>query len=114
MPTFSINPAPLDLCLLDGFDLVKDERLCPSERTALSSFYLAAKGREWTESKNWMSQYMSHCLWYGVECSEANETVKLNLKSNSLSGTLSKSIASLTNLSEFDVSDNEMKVCGSK
>ena len=114
MPNFSISPARLDLCLLDGFDSIKDARLCPSERTALSSFYLAAKGREWIECELLMSQYESHCSWYGVECTKANKTVKLNLTSNGLSGTLSKHIAILTSLSEFDLSDNDIKVRGLK
>merc|ERR1712194_723323 len=86
-----------------------DTRLCPSERTALSFFYTAAKGREWTVSENWMSQYKSHCSWHGVDCSKTNKTVKLNLTSNGLSVTLSKHIAILTSLSEFDLSDNDIK-----
>ena len=113
MPNASLryrtNPAPLDLCLCEGFDRTEDKRLCPPERTALSEFYVASKGAEWTESKNWTSQYTDHCLWYGVKC--ANGTVvELNLTSNGLSGTLSHKIEALTSLTVLDLSDNEIKV----
>ena len=108
----SSNPAPLNLCLLDKFDSAKDTRLCPAERTALSIFYEAAKGGEWTESQNWLSQYSSHCDWHGVTCSGPIVT-ELNLTSNGLSGKLSAFIANLTSLIVLDVSDNDMKVRGS-
>ena len=96
---------------MDKFDSAKDARLCPAERTALSTFYEAAKGREWTENTNWLSQYDSHCDWYGVTCTGVS-VIELNLTSNGLSGKLSKYIANLTRLTVLDLSDNDMKVCG--
>ena len=109
---FRTIPAPLDLCLLEGFGSVSDRRLCPPERTSLSDFYNAAKGPEWTKSTNWMSQYESFCLWHGVICSDTNDTVSLKLPSNGLSGTLSKNIGGLKSISVLDLSDNNIKVCG--
>jgi len=103
------NPAPLDLCLLDKFDSRGDVSLCPPERNALSEFYSGAKGQEWTESWNWMDQYMSHCKWFGVGCNEMQETTQLRLRSNGLSGTLSDSIAELKSLLVLDLSDNDIK-----
>ena len=103
----SANPAPLDLCLSDKFDSAKG--LCPAERTALSAFFIAAKGAEWTTNTNWFSQYDSHCNWYGVECNE-DGVVKLDLRNNGLSGTLSKSISELGSLLFLDLSDNDIKV----
>jgi hypothetical protein len=100
----------LDLCVLEGFDSVNDVLLCPLERNALYEFYTGAKGQEWTVSKDWLSQYDSHCMWYGVMCSEMNETIALRLESNGLSGTLSTSIAKLKSLSVLDLSDNDIKV----
>jgi len=104
------SPAPLDLCRLGGFDSANDPRLCPSERTALSVFYDSAKGQEWTEKTNWMSQFNSHCSWYGVNCSEVDGSVaELNLASNGLSGKLPDEIQKLRNMSKLDLSDNDMK-----
>ena len=109
---FRTNSAPLDLCLLEGFGSVSDRRLCPPERTSLSGFYTAAKGQEWTKSTNWMSQYESFCLWYGVICSDTNNIVNLMLRSNGLSGTLSKKIGGLKSINVLDLSDNNIKVRG--
>ena len=94
---------------MEDFDSAKDARLCPAERTALSTFYKAAKGAEWTTSANWLSQYGSHCGWYGVECIK-DSVVKLKLANNALSGTLSKNIKELKSLSVLDLSDNDIKV----
>ena len=106
---YSANPAPLDLCLSDKFDSAKDTRLCPAERTALSAFFIAAKGAEWTTNMTWLSQYDSQCKWYGVECNE-DSVVKLDLGNNELSGALSKKISELGSLFFLDLSDNGIKV----
>merc|ERR1712238_78326 len=104
------SPAPLDLCLLRGFDSANDSRLCPPERTALSAFYDSAKGQEWTEKTKWRSQFDSHCSWYGVICSEVDgSVVGLNLGNNGLSGRVNKDIQELKSLSKINLSDNDMK-----
>ena len=95
---------------MDKFDSRGDVSLCPPERNALSEFYSGAKGQEWTESWNWMEQYMNHCEWFGVTCNEMEETTQLRLRSNGLSGTLSDSIAGLKSLLVLDLSDNDIKV----
>jgi len=104
-----LNPAPLNLCFLHGFDLMNDTKLCPPERNALKDFFDSAKGIEWTESSTWLDPYESHCSWYGVECSETNNTIKLELPNNGLSGTLSNKIAILSLLEVLDLSDNDIK-----
>ena len=109
---FRTNPAPLDLCLLEGFGSANNRWLYPPERTSLRDFYIAAKGQEWTKSTNWMSQYESFCLWYVVVCSDTNDLVELKLPSNGLSGTLSKHIGGLKSISVLDLSDNNTKVRG--
>ena len=105
-----LNPAPLKLCFLPGFDLMNDSRLCPPERNAPKEFHESAKGGEWTVYSTWLDQYKRHCLWYGVECSETNNTIELKLPNNGLSGMLSKKIASLSLLEVLDLSDNDIKV----
>ena len=109
LPNIRTNPAPLDLCLLDNFDSAEDTRLCPAERTALSIFYEAAKGGDWTINTNWLTQYGSHCDWHGVTCN-GETVVELALKTNGLSGILSKEIKKLRSLYALDLSDNDIKV----
>ena len=95
------------------FDLKNYTSFCPTERNALKDFYDSSKGGEWTVSTNWVDPYISHCQWYGIKCKEdTNEhiTAKLELPTNGLSGTLSKSISNLTLLGVLDLSDNDIKV----
>ena len=110
----SFKAAPLSLCTkskVKEFDLENDEALCPIERNALSNFFYLAKGVEWTNDKNWLDEYLSHCKWYGVTCDKSNNHVtKLNLTNNGLSGKLSKSIGKLTFIQVLDLSDNDIKV----
>ena len=110
MNLHSEYPSPLSLCHLNGFDLIEDARLCPLERNVLRAVFLSAKGREWTESKQWLHEYSGHCNWYGVTCNEENKTVKLELHSNALSGTLSPDISQLDLLEILDLGDNDIKV----
>ena len=106
-----MNPAPLELCFHLNFDLKNDKSFCPIERNALKDFYDSSKGGEWTVSTYWVDPYISHCKWYGIKCKEdTNNTVSIELPTNGLSGTLSKSIANLSMLEVLDLSDNDIKV----
>jgi len=107
-----MNPAPLELCFHPMFfDLQNDTSKCPIERNALKNFYDSSKGGEWTVSANWTDSYISHCHWYGIECSEGtNNTINITLPTNGLSGTLSESISNLALLEVLDLSDNDVKV----
>ena len=109
------SPAPLSLCTLrsgvEEFDLVNDTQLCPIQRNALSDFYDSVKGSEWTESTNWLDEYESYCVWFGVICNDGmNNVIELNLRNNGLSGRMSESIGKLTSIEKLDLSDNDIKV----
>ena len=103
------SPAPLSLCSLAGFDLKDDSRLCPVERRALKDFYHSAKGAEWTDDENWLSEYELTCNWKGINCTNST-IIGLNLTHNSLSGKLSSSISELRSLEILDLSDNDIQV----
>lgn len=103
------SPAPLSLCSLAGFDLKDDSRLCPVERRALKDFYHSAKGAEWTDAENWLSEYELTCNWKGINCTNST-IIGLNLTHNSLSGKLSSSISELRSLEILDLSDNDIQV----
>lgn len=111
-----LPPAPLSLCVNDGFDMRNDEAMCPTERSALQKIYDAAKGREWTEDTDestkvaWLDEYGSHCDWLGITCDSSGHVRKLNLTNNGLSGKLSESIGDLTFLEVLDLRDNDIKV----
>ena len=100
----------MTLCSFHEFDIKSDEDFCPPERNALKSIYQSAKGSEWTNSDGWLDEYANHCDWYNVECDEDYHVVKLDLRSDGLSGTLSKSIAELRSLAVLDLSDNDINV----
>lgn len=122
--------APLSLCNLfrgEEFDLADDVSFCPTERNALSDFYDAAKGSEWTESTYWKDEYISHCKWHGVKCVKnrltglnlwndglsagiSDRVTELKLWNNGLSGRLSESIGNLASIEKLDLSDNDIKV----
>ena len=104
------SPAPLSLCSFAGFDLKDDSRLCPVERRALKDFYHSAKGAEWTDAENWLSEYELTCNWKGITCNENLTIIGLNLTHNSLSGKLSSSISELRSLEILDLSDNDIQV----
>ena len=106
------TPAPLSLCLAEGYSQAKNTDACPPERNTLREIYLSAKGTEWTENENWMDEHISHCTWHGVECDPTNTSVlKLDLHNNGLSGKLSPKIKDLHSLQVLDLSDNDIKVC---
>lgn len=106
------SPAPLSLCSIQNNDLEHDATLCPIERRSLKEFYDLAKGREWTESTNWVDEYKSCCDWAGITCDSDTNTIvmKLDLRNNGLSGKVSSSIGRLTFLEVLNLSDNDMKV----
>ena len=112
----SSNPAPLELCSSQQFDLSSDTILCPVQRNALRDFYYSTKGGEWTDSTNWTDPYISHCFWRGVSCT--NDVVtELDLANNGLSGKLTLRQVNctdcrktLSSLEVLDLSDNDIKV----
>jgi hypothetical protein len=73
-------------------------------------FYDSAKGNEWTNSSHWTDPYKSHCSWHGVYCNDSNSTIKLELRNNGLSGTLSSSIANLSLIEYLNLADNDIMV----
>ena len=83
--------------------------MCPRERNTLKEIYDAAKGNEWTVDSGWTSAYDSHCDWFGVQCNNDQQVIKLELHSNGLSGVLSESIGNLSLLEALDLSDNDIK-----
>ncbi len=110
----SSKTVPLSLCMLRSvkeFDLQNDTALCPLERNALSDIYDSASDGEWRNRTNWQDEYVSYCDWKGVSCDDnTNRVVKLDLRQNGLSGSLSESIGILTSIEVLDLSGNDVQV----
>jgi hypothetical protein len=107
------HTAPLSLCNLHSvkaLDIANNMTLCPMERNALSDFYDATKGAEWTDGSLWLDEYANCCDWKGVTCNEMNRVTELNLSNNGLSGRLSESIGYFRFIEVLDLSDNDIKV----
>ena len=112
--TFNYNresPAPLSLCFTSGSDVKNDTNWCPTERKILKEFYDSTKGREWTDSKNWLAEYSNFCSWYGISCDASNSTIEIKLHGNGLSGKILPNIGQLSSLQVLVLSDNDIKVC---
>ena len=47
---------------------------------------------------NWIKPHIRHCDWDGITCDDANNSIKLELQSNGLSGSLTQNISKLRSL----------------
>ena len=56
-----------------------------ADREVLVDFFHATGGSSWTNKNNWCSDRPLR-EWYGVECDDEGNVVKLNLNSNNLRG----------------------------
>ncbi len=90
-----------------------------SERQALLDFYNSAGGVNWIYSLGWNGVAGSECggtgasprPWFGLTCDSTNShIIGIYLPQNYLVGTLPASLAQLTQLQSFNVSDNNY--CG--
>ncbi len=68
-----------------------------SETEALSTFYYATNGPDWTNSDSWLTDTPVGD-WYGVVTDDEGRVVELNLRENELSGEIPPELDSLTNL----------------
>ena len=85
-----------------GFDI---------ERFALETIFNALDGPNWKRRDNWLSGKPLN-EWLGVKCKDvhtSSRVVKINLRSNGLSGEIPKSICFLELLDTLDLSFNDIK-----
>lgn len=102
-------PAPFTLCDLDELDLRKNNDYCPSDRSALATFYTETLGTEWLNNENWLSPE-HHCDWSGITCSEdRTKVLKLELVSNGVAGRIPEALFNITTLTHLDLNDNDLR-----
>ncbi|MBF0449910.1 MAG: hypothetical protein HQK75_04350, partial [Candidatus Magnetomorum sp.] len=85
-------------------------RMIPeSEREALIGLYNSTGGNYWYHNYFWLGDPGTECSWYGVSCDESEmHVVKIFLGSRNLNGNILSSIINLQNLSELNLSDNQL------
>jgi hypothetical protein len=80
-----------------------------TERNALIDLYNSTNGAGWTNNTNWNGAVGTECTWYGVFCGGGDTYVyQISLTANQLNGTLPASLNSLTELTDFYASDNQL------
>ena len=78
-----------------------------SDRTALIDFYHALDGPNWEDAENWLSEEpLSE--WHGITTDANSNVIRLELRSNNLSGTLPENLVYLSLLRELDLVDNQV------
>lgn len=73
-----------------------------SDRRALEDLYRATGGREWYESRNWLTDEPLRS-WHGVFTNHAGRVIQLNLQGNNLRGGLPETIGNLTRLRSLNL-----------
>ncbi len=77
------------------------------ERIALSVFYYATDGPNWTNNTNWLSEELLHA-WYGVKTDQDGGVRGLELAYNQLTGEIPPELGLLVNLNRLDLYSNQL------
>jgi len=91
------------------FDLTKNETVCPEERTILADIFSKLN----LNPDDWVGNGMNiqdepYCNWKYVTCNRNGRVQEIVINSTSLSGTISRSIGSLTHLEVLNLLDNQI------
>ena len=78
-----------------------------ADRLALTAIYNATDGENWADNSRWLSEAPLES-WYGVETGVDGRVTGLNLRFNSLSGTLPPEIGDLTELRVLHLHYNDL------
>ena len=57
-----------------------------------------------------MDPHIGHHKWYGINCGDADNTIKLELLGNGMPGTLTPNISTLRSPQVLDLNDNAINV----
>lgn len=95
----------------DNIGVYKDSTLI--QRYALATLYYATGGEQWTDSTSWLTD-VPECAWYtssemGSICDLEENLLELNLRGNSLTGSLPPELNLLSNtLTTLHLGDNKI------
>ena len=77
------------------------------DRAVLTVFYEATGGDDWTRNDSWLSAAPIG-TWYGVTVGADDRVVGIRLPNNSLSGSITAALGSLSSLEELSLSNNDL------
>ena len=77
---------------------VTNSTLEQTQRTILTKFYSGTNGPNWSNDKNWLSDDVPVCSWYGIKCNAAGEVTSIDLEDNQLDGTTPADLFDLSSL----------------
>jgi len=78
-----------------------------TDRAALVALYNATDGANWDDNTNWNSSAALD-TWRGVRTDDAGRVDSLNLRENSLSGSIPADLGDLTNLKYLNLQENDL------
>lgn len=79
------------------------------ERQVLVDLYASAGGANWSNKTNWLGAAGTECTWNGVTCDAGKTHVTvLKLNFNNLIGTVPSSLATLSELTQLNLRQNEL------
>jgi Leucine-rich repeat (LRR) protein len=103
------NPGASALTLYSRNATVKvTEPLRYADSLALIDLYDSTNGARWRVNTNWRSDSAMN-TWYGIELDIQGRVSGINLRFDSLRGTLPNSLNNLTNLTYLDVQTNQIR-----
>uniref|UniRef100_A0A7S2LVI8 Leucine-rich repeat-containing N-terminal plant-type domain-containing protein n=2 Tax=Leptocylindrus danicus TaxID=163516 RepID=A0A7S2LVI8_9STRA len=80
------------------------------QRDGLMALYQSTGGYQWKYSKNWMSEEIPFCEWYGVTCDNGDSidpaVIAIDLELNDMKGTLPTELAFLSSLQRLNLKQN--------
>jgi Leucine-rich repeat (LRR) protein len=76
----------------------------------LKEFYYATGGASWSVNAGWIQSFDFCNDWWGISCNDYGEIEKIDLKKNSLTGTLPTSLFTLNSLKELHLDANQIYV----
>ena len=79
-----------------------------TEREALTAFYHATDGPNWTDSTNWLDDDMELGEWHGVTTNTDGEVTRLILSRNNLRGSLPAELGNLRKLTRLYLHQNAL------
>ena len=77
------------------------------DREALTAFYNATDGPNWTNNTNWLTNAPLD-QWYGVTVDENDRVIDLRLSGNQLSGPIPPELGNLTNFRWLILDENQL------
>lgn len=97
----AVNPGETGTYTIAASDYFQDQY------DALSAFYTAAGGADWTDNSGWLGDPGTECSWFGVLC-ENGVVREIDLSDNQLAGTLTDDLRLLVDLYSLQLQSNAL------